>query len=390
MAPGNSLFSSESHNPEEWEWGYTPRPPREFAPERVILAKGSNATAARRELAERICAAYPQARVEEAFDRPHNRIDLNESDPLRLHSAGKRTLVLAEHNSGLRHSTEDGNSCPNYWHFSPYGFCPYGCTYCYLAGTQGVRFSPTVKIFLNLPEMLAEIDVVARRLGTETPFYLGKLQDGLALDPLTGYSRIIVPFFASHPLARLTLLTKSSDVENLIDLDHRQHSILSWTLNPPAVGEMFETNVPLVEDRLAALERCSRAGYPVRAVVMPIVPIAGWESIYREFLIDLVGRVRLRRITFGSICSYPQAIRLMEQKIGASNPISVHFERNRGQAGDGRTRFPIELREKVYRHLLQTVQEAAPGLEIGLCLEDPSMFGRLGLHGSTGRCNCVL
>jgi len=93
------------------------------------------------------------------------------------------TLVLAEHKSAVRQSSEEGNACPNYWHFSPYGFCPFGCAYCYLAGVQGVRFSPTVKVFLNLPEILAEVDRVARRVGEPTAFYLGKLQDGLALDP---------------------------------------------------------------------------------------------------------------------------------------------------------------------------------------------------------------
>jgi len=99
---------------------------------------------------------------------PHNRVSLGQSDLLRLHEEGKRTLV-------------------------------------------------------------AEVDRVAHRLGEPTAFYLGKLQDGLTLDPLTGYSRQIIPFFADHPTARLTLLTKSADVSNLVDLDHREHAILSWT-----------------------------------------------------------------------------------------------------------------------------------------------------------------
>jgi hypothetical protein len=123
---------------------------------------------------------------------------------------------------------------------------------------------------------------------------------------------------------------------------------------------------------------------------MPIIPIAGWESIYREFLLGLFGRVRLSRITFGSICSYPQAVRLMEQKIGKTSLISANFDRERSSASDGRIRFPVDLRERIYRHLIETVREAAPGLEMGLCLEDPSMFGRLGLPESPGRCNCVL
>ncbi|MFC1596329.1 radical SAM protein [Planctomycetota bacterium] len=354
------------------------------------MAKGSNTTACRQRLVEGICAAYPEAEVIEDFGTPHNRVDLGRSDPLVLHKTGKRTLVLAEHNSAVRHSTEEDNSCPNYWHFSPYGFCPYGCAYCYLAGTQGVRFSPTVKVFLNLDEILAEVDRTARRIGEPTAFYLGKLQDGLALDPLTGYSRQIIPFFADHSTARLTLLTKSADVGNLLDLDHRGHAILSWTVNARAIIEAFEENTPLLEDRLAAMDAAAQAGYPIRAVVMPIIPVAGWETIYHEFLADLLSRVHLHRVTLGSICSYRQALRLTEQKLGRENPISTKLERRQGDMSDGRVRFPRELRESVYRHLLDVIRQVDAEVEIGLCLEEPSMFDSLDMDDSIGRCNCVL
>ncbi len=90
---------------------------------------------------------YPEAKVMECLDTPHNRIDLSENDNLALHRRGKQTLVFGELKNAVRFSEEEGNACPNYWHFSPYGFCPYGCKYCYLAGTQGVKFSPTVKIY---------------------------------------------------------------------------------------------------------------------------------------------------------------------------------------------------------------------------------------------------
>ena len=370
--------------------GYVPRPVSGFAPSRIVLAKGSNTTAARRRLVDGVCVAYPQAEVIEEFDTPHNRVNLGRSDPLALHEKGKRTLVLAEHNSAVRRSAEEGNSCPNYWHFSPYGFCPYACAYCYLAGTQGVRFSPTVKVFLNLPQILAEVDRSARRIGEPTAFYLGKLQDGLALDALTGYSRQIIPFFAAHPTARLTLLTKSAHVGNLLDLDHRGHAILSWTLNAPAIIEAFEEDTPSLEDRLAAMEATAKAGYPVRAVVMPIIPIADWEAIYCEFLTDLLSRVRPQRITLGSICSYPQAMRLTEQKLGRQNPISAKLERRQGRMSDGRARFPRELRESVYRHLLNVIRQEDAEVEIGLCLEEPSMFDSLAMGDSIGRCNCVL
>jgi len=383
MAPSTEqIISTEKLEP------YRSRQAAGFCPSRIVLAKGSNTTETRARLAEKICKAHPEAEVVEDFDTPHNRINLEEFDPLLLSDVGKRTLVLAEHKSAVRYSTEEGNSCPNFWHFSPYGFCPYGCSYCYLAGTQGVRFSPTVKIFLNLPEILAEVDRAARRLAEPTAFYLGKLQDALALDPITGYSRQIIPFFAAHPTARLTMLTKSTNVDNLLDLDHQGNAILSWTVNPPEVIKAFETNTPALDKRIEAMQSVAEAGYPIRAVVMPIIPISGWRQIYQEFLTGLLCRIPLQRITLGSICSYPQAMRLTERKLGRDNPISVQLDQSR--MADGRARFPPALREEVYRHLLQTIRRQDAAAEIGLCLEEPSMFDSLDMGQSMGRCNCVL
>jgi DNA repair photolyase len=394
---------------------YLPRPAPLFRPSTIVLAKGSNRTASRQRFAVRICAAYPEAEVVEAFGVAHNRVDLGESDPLRLHDRGKQTLVLGEHRSAVRFSDEGGNACPNYWHFSPYGFCPYGCHYCYLAGTPGVWFSPSVKIFLNLEEILGEIDRTARQLGRPTAFYLGKLQDGLALEPVSGYARTMVPFFAGHPYAHTVILTKSAHVENLLDLEHGGRTILSWTVNAPDVVERFEKNTPSVIDRLDAMRRCARAGYPVRAVLMPIIPIADWQEIYGQFVATLLESVPLSRITLGSICSYPQAQRLMERKLGRENAISAllgrglsRFSRSengtvpfaatgRGAEGegsrksdDGRLRFGRSTREEVYRYLVECIRRQRPDLDIGLCLEDEAMFGTLGLRPSMGRCNCVL
>jgi len=369
---------------------YQPRAPRRFRPQKIVLTRGSMTRPERRAMAEAICAVYPEAEIEHRPEIPHNRIPFSGSDPLAVHCQGKKTLVLGEHKSAVRMSSEQGNACPNYWHFSPYGFCPHGCHYCYLAGTQGVRFSPTVKIFVNLPEILGEIDRTARRIGEPTAFYVGKLQDGLALDPLTGYSRTLIRFFADHPYARMTLLTKSDEVDNLLGLDHRGHTILSWTLGPPEVRDAFEPDTPTVNERIAAMKRCAEAGYPVRAVVMPIIPISNWPDAYTLFLDGLLSAAPLQRITLGSICIYRAALTLMERKIGPSNPISNALRANPDRGADGRLRFAIGLRVRLYRHLIEVIRGRRPDLTIGLCLEERSVFEALNMAGAVGCCNCVL
>jgi spore photoproduct lyase len=369
--------------------GYSPRGVDSFKPERIILAKGSLSTPERRALVESVCSLYPSAEVVEILGTPHNRINLGTGDPLQLHIRGKRTLVFGEHKSAVRLGSEGGNSCPNYWHFSPYGFCPYKCHYCYLAGTPGIRFSPTVKIFLNLEEILLGIDRAANRLKKPTAFYLGKLQDGLALDPLTGFSHILVPFFAEHPYARMTLLTKSADVMNLLKLKHNRNTILSWTVNPPEICEQFEIGAPPAQKRIEAMKACAQAGYPVRAIVMPVIPIDNWRELYERFLENLLAEAHLDRITLGGICIYPSALDLMERKIGKSNLISEALSTGY-RSLDGRSRYPTRLRTELYSHLFKKIRQICSDLTIGLCLEEKAVFEALNLTASIGRCNCVL
>ena len=368
----------------------TPKPIKHFEVERIVLSRGSLDTPTRRGFVERICALYPNAERIEWLSVPHNRVALEESAPDALHRKGKRTLVFGELKSAVRRSDEENNTCPNYRHFSVLGFCPYDCRYCYLAGTQGVWFSPTVKIYVNLPEIISEIDLVANRLARPTAFYHGKLQDGLALDPLTGYMSVLVPFFARHRYARQVLLTKSDEVGHMLHLDHCGHTILSWSLNPPSVAEAFETNAPSIPERLVAMERCAEAGFPVRAVIMPIIPVEGWEKLYADFLEELLGRVPIQRLTLGGICIYSQARSLMEMRIGRDNVISRHLERPGRVLRDGRKRYGPDLRVRMYAHLASIARRIRPDLAPALCLEEENVWHKVGLSSALGRCNCVL
>ena len=367
---------------------YKPVVAKHFNPKRIIFAKGWNRSDTQISRAKNICSVYPDTEVVDMSDVPHNQIDLNQTDILTTHYHGKQTLVLGVHNSALRFSEEDNNTCPNYWHFSPYGFCPYDCKYCYLAGSPGIKFSPTVKVFLNLEQILSKIEQVVSQLKEPTAFYLGKLQDGLALDSLTGYSRIMIPFFARQKYARMTILSKCGNVDNLLNLEHNGHTILSWSLNSPEVSEIFEANVPSISERISAMQKCAKSGYPIRAVIMPIIPVDNWQQIYCKFFESLLANIELDRITLGQICSYSTAMQLTERKLGRNNVISNQLEK--AKSLDGRVRFPDQLRKDVYRYLIEYIEKLQPDLQVGLCLEERPIFKSLNMEKAIGKCNCVL
>ena len=368
---------------------YTVVPPVHFHVDRIIFTKGSLDTPERQRFVNHICAIYPDSEKVEQLDTPHNRVKLSPGDPLGRHKAGKRTLVFGVLGNSVRFSHEEGNTCPNYWHFSTTGFCFFDCKYCYLAGTPGVWFSPTVKIYVNIEDIISRINRYSNKIRKPTAFYLGKLQDGLSLDPLTAYSTVLVPFFAKHPYARQIILTKSDSVDRFLELEHKKHTILSWSLNPHEIASKFESNVPSVAKRIAAMKACANKGYPVRAVLMPVIPVDGWLDLYSEFIRELLRDVPLQRLTIGGICSYKNASALMERKLGQENMISKAMAANRSVC-DGRQRYPIDSRVEMYSHLIDAAKQARPDLEIALCLEEKEVWKNLGIENQMGKCNCVL
>ena len=367
---------------------YQPSPAGGFTPERIILTRGALGTAPRRAFVERLLAVFPHAERIEALDRTHMQLGglLPQGDAARR-SAGRRTLVVGTIATPLRQSQEKHICCPNYLHFSPTAYCSYACAYCYLAGSCSTVVAPAVKVFVNLEDVLAAIARKARRLRGPASFYLGKLQDALALDPLTGFSRLLVPFFAEHPQARLVMLTKNDAVGNLLGLAHGGHTVVSWSLNPDAVCRAFEGGAPPLERRLAAARRCQEAGYPVRFLIMPILPVEAWRRHYSELVEAILASTRPERITMGGICSYGTALRLTAAAGGAQGAIARRVSRS--LSPDGRRRFPRELRAELYRHILGEIRRRVPALPVALCLEEPELWHACGLDPAHPACNCI-
>lgn len=368
-----------------------PITPGDFAPETIVMAKGSLDTAARRAYVDRLCAVFPNAEVVRALDTSHHKMGLglgSEDASARVHT-GRRTLVVGSHGSPVQRNRETRVVCNPYWHFSCQGFCFYECAYCYLAGTRSIFFSPAVKVFINIETVLRKIQRVLQRASHPTPFYHGKLQDGLSLDNLTNFTKILVPFFAGQPLGRLLMLTKSTQVSNLLGLDHRGHTILSWSLNPSSIVDAYETRTPSLAKRLAAIRQCAEAGYPIRYQIMPLIPVPDWKDVYSEsFVAELFKTHVPDRITLGGMCIYGFPMSLMRQRLDGDDPIfdalSTHG------SVDGRIRYRPEVRIEMYQHLIHLIRAQYPLMEIGLCLEEASVWQKLSGLVSPGRCNCVL
>ncbi|MBM3498361.1 MAG: hypothetical protein FJX74_06785 [Armatimonadetes bacterium] len=377
--------------------------------DRIILARGSEANPG---LCERVLTRFHEARVEYQPEAPPARVDLTPrtgteallGDPKGMppsHSSPKRTLVLGRIGRVLDVNCEPGMGkrivCYPYRHFNAVGNCPYDCTFCYLAGNRGNLKCPAIKLYTNLDEVLAALRKVADRASEPVLFYGSKLQDFVALDAITRYSETLIPFAAAHPNVRLLFLTKSADIETFLPLGHSGHTILSWTLNAEAVSEAFEVGAPPLQERLAAARRAADAGYEVRFIFMPMIPIEGWQEGYARAVRAMFAAVRPSRITLGGICMYRSALNAFRARLreeGTEAPWGddcpafpalqpPDFPRDR-------YRFPPEVRTRLYSHLLGRIREIDPSVPVSLCLETPEVWTSVGLRPEAAPCNCLL
>lgn len=361
----------------------------------IILARGSKEAGAE-DVRRRLLAAFPDARVEYQPEVPPARVSLRVSAGQDRRTVGKRTLVLGEIGRVLDRNREPGMGegvvCYPYWHFNAVGNCPYDCKFCYLAGNRGNLKCPAIKVYTNLDDVMAAIEKVADRAEEPVLFYGSKLQDFVALDPLTEHSRRLLPFAADHERIRLLFLTKSTAIDNFLDLDHKGHTILSWTLNAEPVIEEYELGTPSLDERLAGARRAADAGYEVRFIFMPMIPVERWQQAYEEAVRKALGAVRPSRVTLGGICMYQPALNMMKRRSDVTPaslaPILSNLETPPTKRE--RYRFRPDVRHELYAHMIECIREIDPSIQVSLCLETPEVWEGLWLTPGEAPCNCLL
>jgi spore photoproduct lyase len=275
--------------------------------------------------------------------------------------------------------TPPGIVCPHFYLLAHGNGCLFRCAYCYLQLTFRGQVQPTV--FTNVGDMLAEVEAFLAR---EEPAVLnaGELSDALALDDRTGLTKELVPRFAAQDRHLLLLLTKSANVDNLLGLDHRGRTVVSFSLNAADVAARYELGSPSPAERLAAARRAGEAGYPLRFRLDPVIPVPGWEDSYRAILEQALAVAPPERVTFGSLRYFPN-VRTYARKLGRD--VSAFDYASEPTAADGRRRVPTPLRLRLYKYLMDLVPA---GIETGLCKETEACHRALGIEKVV--CNCTL
>ena len=273
--------------------------------------------------------------------------------------------------------------------------CPYRCDWCYLKLTYRSMF-PFMKVCADLDEIKKQL---ARRLAKNSEpvmFNSGEMADSLALEHLTGHMREMIPWFAGTKNGYLFLLTKSDNVDDILEFDHGGQTVVAWSMNAPSVSRRFELGAPSFERRLQAAVKVQAAGYLVRVRLDPIVPVEGWREEYAETIRRIFEVLEPERITLGTLRFEPNFFRIrksllttgeaLEPFLGRMEPM---FEPKmfKGKKKVGKYSFTEEERAELFSFAIDEVGKHAPDVTVALCKESASVWKRVGLELS--RCACV-
>ena len=350
-----------------------------YMPEMIFVDDAAEAYPKTREILARlprvpVCRVRDKADALAALDGRDSPID-----------AGKQVLFLTTQRGRFfkKCPGTKGQICCNYYVVNFATNCHLDCSYCILQGY--FENNPFITFFVNTDDMLAELEQVFSadptrlfRVGT------GEFTDSLAMDDLTEFSKIVVPFFATRRNATLELKTKSDIVENLLCLDHQGRTSVAWSVNTPRMIASEEPKTAPLDARLRAAARCQEAGYRIGFHFDPMFCYPDWEREYRQVVAQLFEAARPENISWISLGGFrfaPELKPIIRRRFPRSAILCGEFV----PCHDGKMRYVKPIRLQMYRALLESIHQYGQRIPVYLCMDSPQVWRQV--YGWTPHCD---
>jgi len=253
--------------------------------------------------------------------------------------------------------------------------CPFDCSYCFL---QNYLTNPDLEVVEETDRLINEI----RQKVTAQPwrfFRIGtwELGDSLALENQTGQAKTLIETFSTIENAVLELKTKSDVVDPILDCQHNQKTVVSWSLNTDYIVNTEEHKTASLNNRLIAMKKVVDSGYLVGLHFDPMIYYADWEADYMDLLNEcykVVPSNQIAWISIGSLRFNPEQKRLIENNFRGSKLTCQEMVKG----SDNKVRYVKPLRIEMYTKMFNKMREfwGADPL-IYLCMERWDMWDKI-------------
>ncbi|MCB0363824.1 MAG: radical SAM protein [Bdellovibrionaceae bacterium] len=342
--------------------GWSPRLETQF--DKVFIHRDSwNSPVARR--ARKIFAADKVEQVDHTpLSEPGDHLSADEFN------RSKRLLYLTEYKGRFFKrcpGARPGLACCNYFVLNLGLQCDMNCTYCYL---QSFLNTPLLTIYTNMEQALREMaEFLDEQPDMNLRIGTGETVDSLSLDDLTLYSRELIAFFRRAPHWRLELKTKSSKVDQFLDMDHAGNVIVSWSLNPQHVIDQEEFDTASLQKRLQAARKCRDKGYLLTFHLDPLIFHPGWQENYKGLVEEITKWFtpnEVLTISLGALRFQPEQRHIMRERFGLKSYVT---QAEMFRSHDGKFRYDLDMRRTMFDFVLNEFRRQGEGWNLFLCME---------------------
>lgn len=255
-----------------------------FIPNRILFEKNS----LNYEIGNRIYQHFIKNKDIELIELKGNRIAENiPGDNLHdLYRAGKKTLVV-----GVKKGMSFQSCKPSAHYQLPLiSGCTGQCQYCYLNTNMGEK--PYIRINVNIDDILAQTqDYINERLPESTIFEGSATSDPIPVEPYSHSLKQTIEFFSNNNHGSFRFVTKYTDVDSLLSIEHNNHTEIRFTLNTDKVIHDYERGTPSATLRIDACKKILEAGYPMGFIIAPVFLYDDWKKDYHNLLVNLRERL---------------------------------------------------------------------------------------------------
>lgn len=243
---------------------------KEFVPSGVYAEKGCE----NYELGKSLIKKFTTMGIDIFEIDNHNKIPELRERPDSDFSKLKRYLVL-----GIRKSLthQKNNKTSDFLVPFTSSGCAAMCLYCYLVCTYYT--SAYLRIFVNREQMMKKLKTAAEKY-PDSVFEIGSNSDLILENTISGSLDWTITQFANVNHARLTLPTKFSMVDSLLDLPHGGNVTIRMSLNPQEIISHVEFGTSMLQDRIEALNKLYTAGYDTGILIAPIIMVDDYRQMY--------------------------------------------------------------------------------------------------------------
>ncbi|MFH0844324.1 MAG: DNA photolyase [Pseudomonadota bacterium] len=249
--------------------------------------------------------------------------------------------------------------------------CPMDCSYCIL---QAYFNQPFIRVFVNLKEKLAHIAQIIDGMPDEVfRIGTGEFTDSLALDPVFGWSRILLPFFSERKNTVLELKTKSTQVEGLFSSSCRRGIVVSWSLNSPHITAKEEHETASLRQRLEAARRCQSEGFTIGLHFDPLIEHKDWKQGYEKAIDMLDKYIDPKGIIWMSLGCF-RYMPGLKAVIRKRNPKTDILNGEFVLGLDGKMRYFKPIRLEMYTFMAEKLNNWYRDLGVYLCMESDELW----------------